>query len=298
MKKVIENNYLIKVDDLKSVDKIYYFLINNQYYFFVPCLFSEEEINSKITLLIEFKNNKKFHQLLPNIYGKYLTNGYVLMRIQGCLDIEYGVEDIIHFSNEFSLNSKNYITWDVLWSEKIDYFEYQVSEKAYEKKGIIESFSYFVGLAENAITYLDKVKSLFPKMNINSFKLCHRRVLYPNYKLNFYNPLALEIDLKIRDFCEYIKSKFFVCYEEVWKDIDLYFAKENLDSFLCHMFYGRMLFPSYYFDAYEMVINNEAEESILEKYIINIDKYKDFLRQLKKYLDNYTQIFDVYWLNN
>ena len=57
MKKVIENNYLIKVDDLKSVDKIYYFLINNQYYFFVPCLFSEEEINSKTTLLIEFKNN-------------------------------------------------------------------------------------------------------------------------------------------------------------------------------------------------------------------------------------------------
>ena len=45
-------------------------------------------------------------------------------------------------------------SWASLWSAKLDYFEYQVSELGKDKPLILDSFSYYLGLGENAISYL------------------------------------------------------------------------------------------------------------------------------------------------
>ena len=39
--------------------------------------------------------------------------------------------------------------------------------------------------------------------------LCHKRVYYPTYKLNYYNPLSFIFDLRVRDIASYLKNKFF-----------------------------------------------------------------------------------------
>ena len=43
-----------------------------------------------------------------------------------------------------------------MWIRKIDYFEYQISQFGKKYPIIRESFNYYVGLAENGISLLNK----------------------------------------------------------------------------------------------------------------------------------------------
>ena len=67
-------------------------------------------------------------------------------------------------------------------------------------------------------------------------------------------------DYKARDIGEYLKYLFF---SKEYKNIDIkkFIKKLNFSKFSYRLLFGRMLYPSYYFDKYEKIINNNLNEN-------------------------------------
>ena len=198
MKETIKYYYNIDIDDLKEQDGKYFFKYQNQDFFFVYFNRNIEELND---ILICVNNMKEkgidVHNIIINRNGQYLTKinnfDYILMSVNNYNE-EYDIFDMINIANKLTLNyntSKLYRNnWSNLWTQKMDYFEYQIRELGINKTVIKDSFSYYLGLAENAISYVNNTNLKYNALNNAKITLAHRRIFYPNYKLNFLNPLA------------------------------------------------------------------------------------------------------------
>ena len=204
-------------------------------------------------------------------------------------------EKLVLNNNKSNLYRNN---WGTLWSEKIDYFEYQVRELSIEKEVVKSSFSYYVGLAENAISYVNNTNM---KYGGDAYRivLSHRRVFYPNYKLNYLNPLSFVFDLEVRDIAEYLKAMFFkkdvgFCLDE----LSSYLKIRHLSLYEYQMLYARLLYPTYYFDVYEGVMNKNGDEEQLVNIIKKCDSYEEFLKKAYLEISKYAKIDKVEWIIN
>ena len=215
---------------------------------------------------------------------------------------EYDIFDIANIASKLQLNNKNSRlyrnNWGSLWMQKMDYFEYQIRELALDKSVVKDSFSYYVGLAENAISYVNNTNFKYRAFNA-PIVLSHRRVFYPNYKLNFLNPLSFIFDLEVRDIAEYLKSLFFSDdeFEDVaFEDLVYYLKLRRLSIYQYSMLYARLLYPSYYFDIYEEVMNKDRDEEDLVLIINKNQKYEEFLKKTYLEITKYAPIEKIDWL--
>ena len=104
--------------------------------------------------------------------------------------------------------------------------------------------------------------------------ICHKRVYFNDDLNNFYNPFSLIIDYKARDVGEYLKSLLFYGYQE--KQIKELLLVIN-SSYQRHLLMARVLFPSFYFDCYEDIINGITGEEEIISILNKIKDYEDFL---------------------
>ena len=112
---------------------------------------------------------------------------------------------------------------------------------------------------------------------------------------DLYNPLNLIIDSRTRDICEYFKSLFFNDKLELI-DIQNYFSVTNLTREELYLFYARMLFPSFYFDMYEKIINGSNKDKEMLKIANKIETYQILLRDLYWVLKKYANLPDIEWI--
>ncbi|MFR5857232.1 MAG: hypothetical protein ACLUFU_05425 [Bacilli bacterium] len=308
MKETIKYYYNIDIDDLKEQDGKYFFKYQNQDFFFVYFNRNIEELND---ILICVNNMKEkgidVHNIIINRNGQYLTKinnfDYILMSVNNYNE-EYDIFDMINIANKLTLNyntSKLYRNnWSNLWTQKMDYFEYQIRELGINKTVIKDSFSYYLGLAENAISYVNNTNLKYNALNNAKITLAHRRIFYPNYKLNFLNPLAFIFDLEVRDIAEYLKAMFFSedNTEEVIEELGYYLQIKKLTIYEYHMLYARLLYPSYYFDLYENIMNNDESEEKLVNIIKKNKEYELFLKNAYLEISKYAPIEKINWLIN
>ncbi len=308
MKETIKYYYNIDIDDLKEQDGKYFFKYQNQDFFFVYFNRNIEELND---ILICVNNMKEkgidVHNIIINRNGQYLTKinnfDYILMSVNNYNE-EYDIFDMINIVNKLTLNyntSKLYRNnWSNLWTQKMDYFEYQIRELGINKTVIKDSFSYYLGLAENAISYVNNTNLKYNALNNAKITLAHRRIFYPNYKLNFLNPLAFIFDLEVRDIAEYLKAMFFASdnAEEVIEELKYYLQIKTLSIYEYHMLYARLLYPSYYFDLYENIMNNDESEEKLVNIIKKNKEYELFLKNAYLEISKYAPIEKIDWLIN
>lgn len=308
MKETIKYYYNIDIDDLKEQDGKYFFKYQNQDFFFVYFNRNIEELND---ILICVNNMKEkgidVHNIIINRNGQYLTKinnfDYILMSVNNYNE-EYDIFDMINIANKLTLNyntSKLYRNnWSNLWTQKMDYFEYQIRELGINKTVIKDSFSYYLGLAENAISYVNNTNLKYNALNNAKITLAHRRIFYPNYKLNFLNPLAFIFDLEVRDIAEYLKAMFFSedNTEEVIEELGYYLQIKKLTIYEYHMLYARLLYPSYYFDLYENIMNNDTSEESLVSIIKRNKEYELFLKNAYLEISKYAPIEKIDWLIN
>ena len=308
MKETIKYYYNIDIDDLKEQDGKYFFKYQNQDFFFVYFNRNIEELND---ILICVNNMKEkgidVHNIIINRNGQYLTKinnfDYILMSVNNYNE-EYDIFDMINIANKLTLNyntSKLYRNnWSNLWTQKMDYFEYQIRELGINKTVIKDSFSYYLGLAENAISYVNNTNLKYNALNNAKITLAHRRIFYPNYKLNFLNPLAFIFDLEVRDIAEYLKAIFFASdnAEEVIEELKYYLQIKTLSIYEYHMLYARLLYPSYYFDLYENIMNNDTSEESLVSIIKRNKEYELFLKNAYLEISKYAPIEKIDWLIN
>lgn len=306
MKDTISFYYNIDIDTLEEKDGKYHFKYQNRDFFFVFFNRNLEELEDLLDCISEIqKKGIDIHGILINKDNSILTKiseyNYILFSVNNCSET-YDTFDIIDMNNKLTLNNYNSKlyrnNWENLWMQKVDYFEYQIRELGLDKQVIKNSFSYYIGLAENAISYVHNVKLKYPSQG--TIVLSHRRIFYPNYKLNYLNPLSFIFDLEVRDIAEYLKAMFFSDDDEseVLEELKSFLKIKRLTIYEYNMFYARLLYPSYYFDIYEEVMNKERSEEDLLKIISKNKNFEEFLKKAYLEITKYAILEKVEWIIN
>lgn len=304
MKEMLKFYYNLEVNEIAKKKELFEFQINQSTFLMIPYLRTEKELEEIYQVCVELKKrNIPVHTFILNKENKIITNiyntNYILLKMDVPKDKEYNIIDILEIQNSLILtNAKNNLyrnNWSELWSKKIDYFEYQIHELGKEKKVILNSFTYYIGLAENAISYLNATTKKY-QMPDNAVSLSHKRMSFPNLSQNFFNPLCFIFDLRVRDIAEYIKDSFFENETDAWIELNTFFKLKRLTPYEYQMFYARLLYPSYYFDCYEKIMNQELEEDILMKYIKKAKNFEIFLKRVYQEIIKYNPIEKIDWL--
>lgn len=305
MKETLEYYYNLDIDNLEELDGKYHIKQENQDFFFVFYNRGLEELDDIIGVCNEmFLKGINVHEIIRNRNNSFLTKvneyNYILFKVNN-LSEEYDIFDMVNISNKLVLNNNKSSlyrnNWGSLWSDKIDFFEYQVRELGIEKSVVKSSFSYYVGLAENAISYVNNAILKYGGVSSGRIVLSHRRVFYPNYKLNYMNPLSFVFDLEVRDVAEYLKSMFFKQDVEYCLDeLKSYLSIRKLNVYEYHMFYARLLYPSYYFDIYDSVMNKNVSEEELVKIVKRSNDYEYFLKKTYLEMSKYVRLDKIDWL--
>ena len=288
MKNVLNYYYNLNIENIHQKNKNYYFKVNNLQYMLLECV--NEEINDIYSLNVYLTKNYPFYKIILNKDNKVITiineTNYILLEINNNIK-ELNLNEIIKINNIsiVNFNKLKRDNWYTLWTNKIDYFEYQINQIGKKYPIIRESFNYYIGLAETAI-------SLIKSINNESIylSLSHKRI---NNVFDLYNPLNLIIDVRIRDICEYFKFCFFE-NKNIFKELELFLNYNKMSYNESVYFLARMLFPTYYFDLYEKIIANEVKEEEIKKIISKVDKYEKLLKYI--YLNFKNNNLYIEWL--
>ena len=62
------------------------------------------------------------------------------------------------------------------------------------------------------------------------------------------------------------------------------------------LLFARVLYPSYYFDLYELIIQNKVKESEILTITSNSSKYEVYLKNIFYYLSKFYNIPEIEWL--
>ena len=305
MKNAILYYYNLDPIDVHQKDDIYFFKIDNSKFFMYPLLRDEKELNSIYQIDLELLNRKvPVHQIILNKQKNIVTIindiPYILLKSFVKKNDVIDIDDImcLAFNTEIK-KQDNFLdksNWSMLWEKKNDYLEYQVSQFGIKYPIICETFSYYIGLAENAILYVKNTSLEVKKEYFDSLVISHRRINNNTTLFDLYNPLEFIIDYKVRDIAEYIKFKFFYNRENLWEEIHNYFNNNKISVFSVRLFFARLLYPTYYFDLYDRILENECSE----KEILNIvklqEEYEEFLGDIYNFISLRYSIPPINWL--
>ncbi len=304
MKEIINYYYNFDLVDINEFNNYASFNYQGEDFYFVFFNRTEEELKDLLDIIYELKmKGLRVHDIIINRYNSPLTkvgdNNYLLLKLNSSKNEKINFISMCEFLSKLKLNNNNSKlyrnNWGELWSKKIDYFEEQINLLGKNKKIVLDSFSYYIGLSENAISYVNKINKVIGISENDSITLSHRRIFYPNINLNYLNPLSFIFDLEVRDVAGYLKVSFFNG-EDALLDLSTYLKMRPLTPYSYHMLYARLLYPSYYFDIYEDIMNNDGSEERLIPVIKKVDEYEIFLKKAYEEINKYTPLEKIDWL--
>lgn len=298
MKNAIMYYYNLIPNDIRLTPKYAKFSIDNNYYVLELLERNPEELSELYELssyLLQI--NVPCHQIILNNANQIVTfinnQPYVLMRLFVNSEQLVSDSDLIIFqniyvdANKYKKIKRN--NWLDLWSDKIDYLEYQISQFGKKYPIIRDSFNYYIGLAENAIQFF---KTITPNY---SFCVCHKRIKKDCTMYDLYNPLEFIIDSRIRDYSEYYKQNFYN-HDIDFFELEQYIYNSNLNEDELKLLFCRMLFPTSYFDIYEDIVIDGVDERELIPIISKVDKYETFIKNLYIFINMHYKIDLIEWL--
>lgn len=290
MKNTIKYYYNIIPTQIHQKDDIYFFNINGKKYILMPFYGNIDNLNIIYNYLINL--NIYCHEIIYNKDNHIITfindKPYILLKVYYSNNQIITIQNILSYNILIKIDKK--CPWQKLWCKKIDYYEFQIREFGKKYPIIRNSFGYYNGLCENAISLLNYLNLDKLNMYIN-----HQRITKKMDLIDFYNPLNLIIDVKIRDTCEYFKIKFFQD-EEVLEEINNYLYFSKLDYNEVVLFYIRLLYPSYYFDMYDKIIQGKEKEEKINIYIEKINDYEIFLKKIYIVINKYYKLPEIEWI--
>lgn len=298
MKNIIEFYYNIRIETLHKKNDYYFFSINNREYIFKPYYKDERTADNTYRLSNILSQRINIDNIIPNKYNSPITiienTSYILLQNRSKNIISLPI--ISNISN-IEINITHYIkdlernNWEKLWGDKIDYYEMQLNEN-YKKFPLIrESFDYFIGMGENAISYLVNTKFEI-KPTIYDNKVPSHNNLYSS----LFDPSNIILDHKSRDVAEYIKYSFWNNNENIFKELDGYFRHNFYSIYGIRVLFSRILYPSFYFDMYDDIISENKKENELNTIISRINDYEYFLYNVYLYLKKFYDIPEINWI--
>lgn len=299
MKNALNYYYNLYPTSIHQINDSYKCYIQNEEYLLTPCNEDLKHINQIYDLsnyLLQI--NVPCQKIIKNINGQVLTlinnTNYILIKML-VKNKMVNIEDILYFSHIYVdpkyFNELKKDDWYQMWTKKIDYFEYQVSQFGLRHPVIRESINYYIGMAENSISLFYTL----PSHHYQQLYICHKRIKCNDNYVDLYNPLNFILDNRIRNLGEYIKAKFFFSkytIEDAKGDINRF----NLSVTQYNLLFIRLLYPSYYFDCYEQVLEEKKKEIELVKIISKSKAYMVFLKELYLYIKPFSNIPDIDWI--
>ena len=261
MKNYIAYFYNLIIDDIYYINHKYFFYIGNNKYIFESCEndFLENYYNN---LEMQLSKYKYFSKIIKNRNNRIVTviNGkkYILLKVNIISDdyiCIYDLKPIVFVDEINGLGGLNRTSWSYLWEKKIDYVEEWIESKKEKYKDIYSYVYFFIGVAENALLYIKEIEK--SELQTEYDKLCfqHNRINYNTTLYEYYDPANLIIDHSSRDVGEYIKNYFINNNLNIDILID-YLNKYNFSTYWIKMLYVRIIFPSFFFDYFENIMNN------------------------------------------
>lgn len=293
MKNALNFYYNLYSDNIRLNGENYYFDVNGEKYVLYAYNGSIQEAKQVYDLHLYLLQNRIYtHQIIlnkdDNIITVFDNKQYVLLKIYNSLNEKITINDIVYFGN-ITTGIKKTNNWKQLWSNKIDYFEYQMSQFGKKYPLLRESFSYYVGIAENGIVLLNELEEI-------PSSISHKRIYHDENLFDFYNPLSYIIDIKVRDTAEFFKSRIFVS-NNLFLEIQNYLSQARLSDKEMYYFFIRMLYPTFYFDYYEKIMDGELDEYKIKEVLNVTSKYENTLKMLYNFLKKYIKIQEIDWLN-
>lgn len=301
MKNNIMYYYNLRIDNITQNNNNYYFTINNDNYCFTIYTRDIKESNEIYKLnKYMLSSNILVHEIIPNKdnYVVTIINNipYILYKIYINKNKKLTINELTYLSN-YTYQVDKILTrnnWNILWSTKIDYFEYQINQMGKKYPILVDTFAYFTGLAENAISYV-KYTTLETQMETSDNPVISHRKINNNIE-PLYNPLNIILDHKSRDIAEYIKLSFLNKNTNIYQELDSYFSNNYYSEYGLRLLYARIIYPSFYFDMYEQIIQGLRKESDLLNIVSLLDDYELYLKEMYYYLKKYHNIPEIDWI--
>ena len=297
MNNFIKFFYNMKVTNTNFINNYYEFNHNNNYYrlYILNEEYNIYNYNNIYTINKELINNTLMSEIIlnkdKNIITTYHNINYILLKINCNINKDITLEEIDYLSKVKIVNN-NKSNWGLLWSKKIDYLEELISENGKKYPQVVNSFNYFIGLSENAISYYNNIDIDNNMMHY----ITHKRLKPTDEVDSLYNPLNIIYDYRVRDVAEYIKNSFWTDNHNIYNELNNYLYKNNLSLNEVKLLISRVLFPSFYFDLYEDIFNYNKDEKILNNIISRIDEYEEYLNSIIIYFKRFYPIDEIEWL--
>ena len=279
MKNFIKYYYNLDIEEYEEKNNNIKFIVNDIHYELTEYNGNIEELMNIYNVLIT--NNIYCHEMIPNkddyIVTNYNSINFILIKKYRYDANAVNLSTIKDYDININVNKK--VNWKNLWEQKLDYYEYQISELGLNYRKLKDSFSYYSGLCECAINLLNYVDYNNVHMNIAHYRI-------PNTIDEFMNPLNITIDNITRDIAEYLKSNMTIEFD---------FNLTN-DEYILLM--ARLLYPSYYFDMYDRIMKDDIDENEISNIIKKNNSFELFLVKTYKHLITKSNIPRIDWLHN
>ena len=296
MKNILEFYYNLSLEEeILNRNGNYYFVINNNSFVFRLFYGNNNSIDDIYKLNNYLSDFSYIDKIILNKFNSPITKVkdilYVLILLKGNNNINLSIISNLASIDIPSFKSLERNNWEVLWGNLIDYYEMQIGQNEKKYPLIRESFDYFVGMGENAISYLVNTKTEV-KPNYYDKKVLSHNNLYNS----LFDPLNIILDHKARDLAEYIKLSFFNNNQNIFKELDEYFYYNHYSFYGMRILFARIIYPSFYFKLYDEILSKKKEEKELNSIIKRIDEYELYLSNIYLYLRKYYDIPMIEWL--
>lgn len=309
MKKTIREQYGLQVYDLFKAGRYEAFRTQNSVCCIVPVSSFEDEELYELYYMSQFLQEKGDPHvaafLLTKDNGLYFEEKSVRYSIcRSNLSQKRAASspgrELARFHQKarafpYSITKVNRIgQWKHLWEKRLDQLEgfWRGKVQAHPldpfEKLFIESFPYYLGLAENAIQYLVDTELDDHPQPIDAATISHNRFSAGLWQGE--HPMKMPTDWIFdhcsRDIAEHLRHEFHhrqaEMREEGFRFLEEYDRTTPLSSFSWRLLYSRLLFPLHYFECIEeYYLSNEAgkkeAETRLKKMLKDSNKYEEFL---------------------
>ena len=288
--------YKMNINEIKNHGKYYSFIYHNYLYHLYP-LDSNINVNNTLNMNRKLIHHTLVSEIIINKDGSYISNfnqqSYMLVKILVNTNKKISLTEISDLAN--SLYTENLdINWGMLWSKKIDYLEDLVGENGKKYPSIVDSFNYFVGMAENAIAYYNDI--VIPKNY--KYVVSHKRIRIDDTVLALYDPFNIIFDYQVRDIAEYIKNAFFLNNHNILQELNDYLKLNPLSLTDIKLLIARLLYPSFYFEMYEDILIDGKSEKIITFILDRLPAYEKYLANVVNYLKRWYDVENIPWLEN
>lgn len=294
MNNFVDYFYNMNINDIKYQGNYYSFIYKG---FTYKLYLVDNNININYMLNI----NKRLirHTLSSEIIinkdneyiSKYDDKSYILIKVFVSDNKKITLDEINYLANSLYTDNIN-SNWGLLWEKKIDYLENLIYENGKKYPIMVDSFNYFVGMAENAISYYNDI------LDTNNYRyvISHKNIRWNDSLEDLYNPLNIIFDYQVRDVAEYIKNAFFLNNNDIINEINNYLHINPLSLTDVKLLIARLLYPSFYFQMYEDILVYGMNEKIINLVIDKLPRYENYLRNIIDYFKRNYDIPDIPWL--